>query len=243
MSFILDGLNRLEENRQRDSVPDLLTVHAPGPQNAGKRSVLYYLLLAALLLNALLIAVWIHPWISEKKNIVKQAYISSGRKAVNIKQADPEAGAVNEVSLQKTDVIKQEHIIIPEKETLKEHTTTEVIITESEDNKQPADIKEASLISPLSAEQKDPVDHNLLAEPSDEVLELSELPLSIRQDLPEISISAHIYSNNPSSRIVNINGYIAREGGKITPELEVDEITVTGVILKYRGYRFRMRGL
>ncbi len=74
-----------------------------------------------------------------------------------------------------------------------------------------------------------------------DLLELSELPIEIRKDIPDISIFGHIYSGNPSSRLVNINGSIVREGDKVTRNLKVKEITVSGVIFDYKGFHFRVR--
>jgi general secretion pathway protein B len=78
-------------------------------------------------------------------------------------------------------------------------------------------------------------------EPGQEVLDVNELPPSVRQDLPDINISGHIYSDEPDSRIVNINGLIARGGETVDVDLKVVEITETGVIFSYRGFRFHMR--
>ncbi|MBI4826529.1 MAG: general secretion pathway protein GspB [Nitrospirae bacterium] len=224
MSFILDGLKKLEENRNRDAVPNLLTVHTPEFQITKKRPAWPYYILAVLLLNALLISIWLGIWTPQKQAQVKEAEIKKEESAVNLKQPVPEGTAVNTAYTQKQDAIKKENIIV------------------NKDRKQ-IDIEKASSVSPSLSEEKDRTESNSRPEPSDKVVEFSELPLNIRQSLPDISISAHIYSNNPPSRLVNINGSIIHEGDNITPELGVDEITMNGVILKYRGYRFSMRGL
>lgn len=61
------------------------------------------------------------------------------------------------------------------------------------------------------------------------------------EGLPAISITGHIYSNEPSSRMVNINGHIIREGDTVSEGLKVEEITPEGVILDYEGKRISMR--
>ncbi|MBI4849865.1 MAG: general secretion pathway protein GspB [Nitrospirae bacterium] len=61
MSFILDALKKIEQKRQRGSVPDLMTVHIPAPEEQRKRPVWQYLVLAALVLNAGILAVWLLP--------------------------------------------------------------------------------------------------------------------------------------------------------------------------------------
>ena len=77
--------------------------------------------------------------------------------------------------------------------------------------------------------------------PEKAIPELSELPIKVRKEIPEISIFGHIYSGNPSSRLVNINGSIVREGETVTRRLRVKEITMTGVVFDYQGLHFRIR--
>jgi general secretion pathway protein B len=64
------------------------------------------------------------------------------------------------------------------------------------------------------------------------------LPQSLRQHLPELSISFLAYSRKPSERIVSINGRIMREGQTIADDLTLEKITSAGAVLNYRGDRF-----
>jgi general secretion pathway protein B len=66
------------------------------------------------------------------------------------------------------------------------------------------------------------------------------LPQSLRQRLPELSISFLAYSQKPSERIVSINGRILREGQTIADDLTLEEITSAGAVLNYRGDQFRL---
>lgn len=78
------------------------------------------------------------------------------------------------------------------------------------------------------------------AETSD-IEELGQLPADIQRELKDVTISGHIYSDNPSSRIVTINGGLMHEGESFTPGVRIDEITMSGIVCTYRGYRFRIR--
>jgi len=71
------------------------------------------------------------------------------------------------------------------------------------------------------------------------VISMAELPLSIRQELPALTISAHAYVSNPRARLVGIDNRILREGDYVVPGLELKEITSDGMIFSYKGYRFR----
>jgi hypothetical protein len=72
MSFILDALKKLDHKQKPGSVPDLLTVHEPAHREPRKRPWLLYVILLALILNAGIIALWLHPWESEKTVVVTQ---------------------------------------------------------------------------------------------------------------------------------------------------------------------------
>lgn len=71
-----------------------------------------------------------------------------------------------------------------------------------------------------------------------QVIDLIQLPTSIRKELPEIHIAAHVYSQKPASRLVSINGRVLREGHTLQPGLKLEEITADGVIFSYEGYNF-----
>jgi general secretion pathway protein B len=69
---------------------------------------------------------------------------------------------------------------------------------------------------------------------------LGELPVSIRQSLPDFTISTHLYSSDASSRLVRINGQMLREGQFLSAGVKLEEITSDGMIFSYQGYRFRV---
>lgn len=70
------------------------------------------------------------------------------------------------------------------------------------------------------------------------VMTLAELPLSIQQEIPRMSVSVHAYSSEPRNRLVGINERTLREGGDVAPGLRLEQITPDGMIFSYKGYRF-----
>jgi len=68
--------------------------------------------------------------------------------------------------------------------------------------------------------------------------ELSALPETMRAALPEITISAHFYSDDPSSRMASVNGSIVREGDQAAGGLTVRRITPDGVVFEASGRLF-----
>lgn len=76
--------------------------------------------------------------------------------------------------------------------------------------------------------------------PEQKVFNLKDLPLSIQQSLPAFSISVSVYSDDPDSRMIKINGQRLQEGQYLTAGLRLEEITRDGAIFSYQKYRFRV---
>lgn len=248
MSFILDALKKLEQKRQQSVVPDLLTVHAPDPVKPEKRPIWTYLVLSALFLNAVVLTVWLRPWNSEKQGIANETAV--------VKQANEGAGIHPQVP---TPFIKDEEPAIPlqkpEAGIKKSHVSGKTAAKPvsgpalNTSKKEASAVKEAphagSKLSPETSpvqEKHNEVTYNYQTTSGERLPDLDQLPLSIRQEIPNLSISGHIYSNSPSARMVNINGSIRHEGDMLTSGIKLIEITDSGVILSYKDLRFYVRG-
>jgi general secretion pathway protein B len=77
----------------------------------------------------------------------------------------------------------------------------------------------------------------------DRIYEISELPESVKRELPDISFAGHVYSSSKSQRSVMLNGRKMREGQEVTKGLVLEEITLEGVVLRSQGYRFKLGAL
>jgi general secretion pathway protein B len=67
---------------------------------------------------------------------------------------------------------------------------------------------------------------------------ITALPVDIQQQIPSLTFSSHLYSDD--FRLVNINGRMMRESEYIDTELQLIEITEDGVILRFREYHVQM---
>lgn len=72
------------------------------------------------------------------------------------------------------------------------------------------------------------------------VMTLQELPSSMRAGLPDFSFSLHYYTNEPSQRMVRINGRMLREGQLLQDDLLLEEITPAGAVFSHRDLRFEV---
>jgi general secretion pathway protein B len=70
------------------------------------------------------------------------------------------------------------------------------------------------------------------------IQEYSQLPGSLRQQLPELSISLLFYSKQPERRRVSVNGRMMREKDRLEKGLILEEITPDGVVFSYQGKKF-----
>ncbi|MEO6276743.1 general secretion pathway protein GspB [Roseateles sp.] len=71
------------------------------------------------------------------------------------------------------------------------------------------------------------------------ILRLAELPESLRRELPKLVISGSVYSDDPASRFVIINGEVAREGAKLGADLVLEQIGTRELVLRFKGQRYR----
>jgi hypothetical protein len=69
---------------------------------------------------------------------------------------------------------------------------------------------------------------------------LSSFPEAFRSGLPPLTINIHVYSPDESRRILYINNRQARQGERIDGGVVVEEIVHDGVVLQFRGQRFKL---
>ena len=70
---------------------------------------------------------------------------------------------------------------------------------------------------------------------------LAELPPALRSQLPALAVGGSMYSPNPASRIVILNGQVFREGDQPMDGLAVERIGLKSTVLVFRGTRFELK--
>ncbi|MFG6432813.1 general secretion pathway protein GspB [Roseateles sp. LYH14W] len=69
---------------------------------------------------------------------------------------------------------------------------------------------------------------------------LADLPESTRRELPKLAISGSVYSDDPASRFVIVNGEVLREGAKLGADLVLEQIGARELVLRFKGQRYRL---
>ena len=67
-----------------------------------------------------------------------------------------------------------------------------------------------------------------------------QLPPNIRAELPQFAIGGSIYSPNPASRSLIVNGQLYREKDRLTQDLSLEEIKLKAAVFNFRGHRFEI---
>jgi general secretion pathway protein B len=265
MSYILDALKKSEKERQRGTLPDMLTVQDIVAERPGRRYVWVYFLLAALFLNAGIFAWWLGFSHTEKTKAVQPSIAEHASPPVPVKDAaeavpdrdKPTAVSPEATSPELRPVAKK---ILPVNENAVS-ANSDGNSVRSEGVQEVSDVQrkilpdrpvsvssaiKPSKPSPEKVKQAEGADRlptgptGGLVEMPDEnkIYKLKELPSSIRQNLPSFSISALMYSSNPASRMVRINDQMMYEGQDLTAEVKLEEIARDGLIFRYHKYRF-----
>jgi general secretion pathway protein B len=78
------------------------------------------------------------------------------------------------------------------------------------------------------------------AAPAEPLPELSSIGHEARGRLPPLKVSMHVYSDDPSGRVVIIDGRRLREGDLIDERLRLVEIQRAGSVLELDGRRYRL---
>lgn len=68
---------------------------------------------------------------------------------------------------------------------------------------------------------------------------LHDLPEHVRREIPPLAVGGYIYSGNRADRSVLVNKRLLREGDEIAPGLTLEQMTPSGMVLNYKGYRYR----
>jgi len=253
MSFILDSLEKADQERQRGKVPDLQTRHGDPPPPR-RRRLWPYLLLVVLLVNAGLLAWQLGPW----HGAASSARPAAAAAVSAHPSPSPTQRAVVTAPLKKPAPSVAASVPDPPQETAPERAPSQKLAeaptppaASSPAPKKRAPSPETATPHPSPAEPAaaPPAETSPAAPKSAQggnaqmltVKKVGELPSSVRQGLPKLSMSLHYYTAAPASRLVRINGENLREGQSVTDGLTLERITPDGVVFDWRGTRFRVR--
>jgi general secretion pathway protein B len=266
MSFILEAIAKSEQERQQQEMPTARVLSLPAVHVQRRRRFLPFLVVIALLLNAIVISIWMQsdreipdqaaPVKPENmESGIEQGAVSGIAKSANLTTPD-EATADAGIPAGSPQTGKPAIV----NESLAGHRITTppntgemaTALVDEPETVQPESVATEidggtaawmrsdpdSLSNETQAVPKDdPQGMQAPPEKPRRVFSLSELPSDVRKDLPGVTFSGHLYSEKPGVSVVFVDGgRPIKEGRQIVNELILHKITPTGVIVEFRGY-------
>jgi general secretion pathway protein B len=227
MSYILDALKKSERERRRGSLPDPLTVQEPLSHEKKRRALWPLVIVVALLINAVIFGLWFGSRYSQKATVVGQEV---NRNIQELQAKMPQS--VSEIKDKQQDIPNKD---IPHTEKLPTVKKQEYSFQEKENTS-----INMQKTSPGNTISETPTEKEIPPPDKTKLYSLNELPSSVRQKLPDFSLSVFLYADEPASRIVRVNGNMMKEGQYLFSGLKLEEIVPDGVIFSYLNYRFRI---
>ena len=250
MSYILEALKKSEQERERGGVPDIKSIHSSNETAADdrKRSWWPYLLLLVFLINGAIFAV---VYLGENdSNTVSQtndeqqvatladenALSSKSVAVLKPSPAPSETPPAQQLETPSKPVVepKPQPKVIFSKELL--DMSGDVVVT-NEGKTKALQSDDPQLVKAESSLNKESIEEEI------QVMLISELPDNIRQNIPNIEFSGHVYSSTAERRSVMLNGRKMREGDAVSANMFLHAITPEGAEFDYQGYRFKLNAL
>lgn len=251
MSYLLEALRKSERERQETSpVPSLQTpaVEWESADDGRSRSPWLMVAVLAICLNTVLLAllVWRFGFAANApadSAAIEHALPAGGTGAVAAAPLAPPAVIVVQSPREPTAAI-----VVRERETAPTNQAEPNIQTEpSTPARAPSrpDISAApaaNVTAPKDASGPaiEPAAPDTgVAEP----VSIHALPLSLRQQLPMLTMNSHIYASNARDSFVMINGSAFAPGQTISTDLTLVAVVPEGALLDFRGQRFLLPAL
>lgn len=214
MSYILDALKKSEQERGHGSVPGVQTIHSSSLNYHNEKKPVWPVLLFTLVFINLAVLGY---FILTKQEVI----VSSQQQTTNDIAANP-------VIVTNTPEAQQESIT-PAVAQISLEQNTQLSQAKIQNNEV---VSDETVMSP-------PLEQATAIEQHTKAISLHDIPQNVRQHIPAMEFSAHIYSTNASRRSLMINGRFMEEGDSITNDLVLSEITSDGAIFNFQGYRFK----
>jgi len=235
MSFILDALRKSDQQRQRSATPTLTSAQtlAAAPRQP---ALLWYSVIAALLVGAGVLIGWLQQ--APPQPLLK-ALPPAATKPVESRAAAFAAAPLPTFP----ETVHKPEVPPPQAQPATPvPAPTPPAVGEAKAPVPPALSGPAAVAAaPREIAAAKPVEANAAGDAAREtgVMQLSELPPALQQEIPKMSILAHSYSSKPKARFVFINDQMVHEEEYPVPGLKLEQITPDGMVFSYKGYRFR----
>ena len=218
MSYILDALRKADAERARGALPDLHTQPVLHPSSTRAPRLPWLLGGAAALAVAVLVAVLTGALLTRREAAQPVAVVNTTGPAT-VAASTPASASV--VALLPTPPVLAAILAAP----------VAAVRIAAPVSTQPSAQPPTPALPPAPPP----------AAPAEiRVYAMSELPESIRRELPVLSAGGAMHSDNPAHRMLILNGQVFHERDVIAPDLTLVQVQLKSALLEFRGYRYRI---
>ena len=248
MSYILDALRKSDEQRRRGATPTLLTPQAATLAPPRRKSMSYWMLGGALLVAGVLIGS-LQPWKSARHapapaSAPLAAPPASTPSSAPVVAAAPADGVQQPAAPVQKPPPASRAAVAPAPVAKPVEKTEAGAEVEAVVKARPSRSSRETVAPAPKSPAKSPAGGTAdsrpgKAPPEQPIVRFSDLPVEVQVEIPKLQITVHAYSPVPKERLVGINDLLLREGGSVSPDLKLEQITPDGMVMTYKGYRFR----
>lgn len=268
MSYILEALKKSEYARQQGRVPDLATLPvAEAPPDLPFAADRLPLLAGGALLLAVAVTGWWRPWQSPppEATVAPAASPVAAMPAAVVRAApavaaqvaappvEPPAAATIAPAVQALVAApppsapaaqpQPQPAIAPAAEPLPAPAQVALPVQPAPAPRTVLPAQDPTPIAarplPAAPPPAQPAPAAALPAPPNRVLAFYELPPTVRERIPPLSVSGFSYAEQPDLRMAVINDKVLRQGESAAPGITLERIASDGVVLSFSGYRFR----
>jgi general secretion pathway protein B len=232
MSYILDALKKAESERERGVVPGLGTAQTSQStyiSYGGSHKPLWLVALALAALLAAAAAIW--AW--------RQAVVHAPSEPVAVAKPAP---AVAQESPQTTTEAAVPLIVASASRSTVVPVVAKVAASTPGPLALPPALPAPAASAPPSeaAAKSPPAPAPQARAASSGVVPMSELPDSVRRQIPALNISGAIYSDAPPEWTLIINDQVLSKGSQVAPDLRLEDVSANSAVFNFKGQRFRV---
>jgi general secretion pathway protein B len=247
MSYILEAIKKLEQKRQQEGLPGVLTLQSGITYAPRKRVIWPYVVAGIILLNGVtaLSLMWVIPS-RHAEPPVKALPASVPAESKGLEQIAGQSqvsASPEKVVKAETNAIAGQNQAPPSPEKAVKAEMNAAVPNPNTKAAEPPPVQTVRAVAPKPdkavpqsparpAKQAKPVP------PASKAAAIQHLPENLKASLPDLKMTVHSWDEQSRSRFAIINNKNLKEGDYIIPELKVEHITQNGAILNYQGHTF-----
>lgn len=245
MSYILDALKRADTERERGNVPGLHTrqlATPTGPPVPGARNSLWLAVAAAVALGGIGVGLWLWQTAADTprpvvlKPVVVQPPVNAPPPVAALAPGSTPAPTATPA----VTTTPRPTVAAPPPQVAALPVMPAAVKPRPEPTRAAPAV--ATPAPPKAKVKPEPIPP--AAAPATAALKavplLSDLPEDLRRQVPALTITGAVYSENPAQRLLLVNNLVLAQGALAAPEVKLEEIQARSSVFSFRGTRFRV---